>query len=103
MEKAAQEEKMRRAGKRPATDAGRPDAKRAKLEPAPAAVPPQSDGAPGPASFLAAFDFTTLPASLITELVIANLGAFSDQALAALVAKYRAEKGLGGVSGSKGL
>ncbi|KAL1725321.1 Symplekin tight junction protein C terminal-domain-containing protein [Schizophyllum commune] len=99
MEKAAQEEKMRRAGKRPATDAGRPDAKRAKLEPAPAAVPPQSDGAPGPASFLAAFDFTTLPASLITELVIANLGAFSDQALAALVAKYRAEKGLGGVSG----
>ncbi|KAL1753853.1 Symplekin tight junction protein C terminal-domain-containing protein [Schizophyllum commune] len=96
MEKAAQEEKMRRAGKRPATDAGRPDAKRAKLEPAPAAVPPQADGAPGPASFLAAFDFTTLPASLITELVIANLGAFSDQALAALVAKYRAEKGLGG-------
>ncbi|KAL1679789.1 Symplekin tight junction protein C terminal-domain-containing protein [Schizophyllum commune] len=96
MEKAAQEEKMRRAGKRPATDAGRPDAKRAKLEPAHAAVPPQSDGAPGPASFLAAFDFTTLPASLITELVIANLGAFSDQALAALVAKYRAEKGLGG-------
>ncbi|KAL1686427.1 Symplekin tight junction protein C terminal-domain-containing protein [Schizophyllum commune] len=96
MEKAAQEEKMRRAGKRPATDAGRPDAKRAKLEPAPAAVPPQSDGASGPASFLAAFDFTTLPASLITELVIANLGAFSDQALAALVAKYRAEKGLGG-------
>ncbi|KAI4517175.1 hypothetical protein K525DRAFT_281044 [Schizophyllum commune Loenen D] len=96
MEKAAQEEKMRRAGKRPATDAGRPDAKRAKLEPAPAAVPPQSDGAPGPASFLAAFDFTTLPASLITELVIANLGAFSDQALAALVAKYRADKGLGG-------
>ncbi|KAL1715067.1 Symplekin tight junction protein C terminal-domain-containing protein [Schizophyllum commune] len=94
MEKAAQEEKMRRAGKRPATDAGRPDAKRAKLEPAPAAVPPQSDGASGPASFLAAFDFTTLPASLITELVIANLGAFSDQALAALVAKYRAEKGL---------
>ncbi|KAI5829617.1 hypothetical protein K523DRAFT_416599 [Schizophyllum commune Tattone D] len=96
MEKAAQEEKMRRAGKRPATDAGRPDAKRAKLEPAPAAVPPQADGAPGPASFLAAFDFTTLPASLITELVIANLNAFSDQALAALVAKYRVEKGLGG-------
>ncbi|KAI5894765.1 uncharacterized protein SCHCODRAFT_02617748 [Schizophyllum commune H4-8] len=95
IEKAAQEEKMRRAGKRPATDAGRPDAKRAKLEPAPAAVPP-ADGAPGPASFLAAFDFTTLPASLITELVIANLGAFSDQALAVLVAKYRAEKGLGG-------
>uniref|UniRef100_D8Q373 Symplekin n=1 Tax=Schizophyllum commune (strain H4-8 / FGSC 9210) TaxID=578458 RepID=D8Q373_SCHCM len=99
IEKAAQEEKMRRAGKRPATDAGRPDAKRAKLEPAPAAVPP-ADGAPGPASFLAAFDFTTLPASLITELVIANLGAFSDQALAVLVAKYRAEKGLAVPAGS---
>ncbi|KAL1745870.1 Symplekin tight junction protein C terminal-domain-containing protein [Schizophyllum fasciatum] len=92
MEKAAQEEKMRRAGKRPATDAGRPDAKRAKLEPAPAVVPPDN----APASFLAAFDFTTLPASLITELVIANLGAFSDQALAVLVAKFRADKGLSG-------
>ncbi|TRM60720.1 Symplekin tight junction protein C terminal-domain-containing protein [Schizophyllum amplum] len=91
MEKAHQEEKLRRAGKRSASESGRPDAKRAKLEPAPAAVPDN-----GSASFLAAFDFTTLPASLITELVIANLGAFSDQALAALVAKFRADKGLPG-------
>jgi len=53
-------------------------AKRQKLEPDSAAA----------ASVLASFDFSTLPAPLITELVLANLQAFSDQAIQTLVQTY---------------
>jgi len=45
------------------------DAKRQKLEP---------DATSSSAAFLAGFDFTSLPAALITELVVANLQAFAD-------------------------
>jgi len=58
-----------------------PDAKRQKLE---------KDSTNGTsAAFLAGFDFTSLPVALITELVVANLLAFTEPALVALVEAYR--------------
>ena len=56
------------------------DAKRQKLE---------QDTTNTSAAFLADFDFTSLPVALITELVVANLQAFTEPALAALVETYR--------------
>lgn len=56
-----------------------PDTKRAKLE-APAS---------GPDAILAGFDFAVLPATLVTELIVANLQAFSEVELIALVQAYR--------------
>jgi len=40
-------------------------------------------------ALLAAFDFTTLPVALITELIVANLQAFSDETFQAHVNAYR--------------
>jgi symplekin len=40
-------------------------------------------------ALLAAFDFTTLPVALITELIVANLQAFSDEVFHARVNAYR--------------
>lgn len=40
-------------------------------------------------SFLATVDFTQLPASLITDLVVANLQVFTEPALLALIQAYR--------------
>ena len=74
MEQAAVEEKQRRAAeasrKRTASSgpSENPDVKRVKLD----------DGAPSP---LAGFDFTTLPANLVTDLIVANLQAFSEPTL----------------------
>lgn len=87
MDKAATEEKQRRAAeasrKRPPSTTPMPeppDTKRAKLE----------DGiaTPSSASFLSSFDFTTLPSSLVTDLIVANLQAFSETALTNLVQSY---------------
>ncbi|KAI0343250.1 hypothetical protein BDW22DRAFT_1356862 [Trametopsis cervina] len=85
MEKAAQEEKRRKAEsrKRPPSAGPSlegPDAKRAKLEEVDASTS---------AAFLAAFDFTKLPAALVTDLIVANLQAFSENALSDLVQAYR--------------
>ncbi|KIY64034.1 hypothetical protein CYLTODRAFT_402460 [Cylindrobasidium torrendii FP15055 ss-10] len=77
MDKAAMEERRRRAGKRPTDDQG-PAAKRQRLD----------DSTP---SILAAFDFTTLPAPLITELILANLEAFPAARLDELVDAHRAK------------
>lgn len=89
MDKAAAEEKQRKAA---AADASRkrsssaaptpegPDAKRVKLEASNAATA---------ATFLSGFDFTTLPAALVTELIVANIQVFSDPALAELVQTYK--------------
>lgn len=94
MEAAARDEKQRRAGidgrKRAAsTPAGEPsDAKRPKLE-------PETSTAPNIASTLAAFDFTSLPPSLITDLIIANLDAFTELTLESLVQQYRQQRGIG--------
>ncbi|KAF6752970.1 Symplekin tight junction protein C terminal-domain-containing protein [Ephemerocybe angulata] len=90
MEKAAIEEKRRRAGladsrKRPSAPTDQPsDPKRIKLE---------AEAAPAP-SPLAQFDFTSLPAPLITELIVSNLEAFSEADLVALVQAYRQLKGI---------
>lgn len=62
------------------------DPKRPKLE-------QESNGVTS-ASFLAAFDFTSLPASLITDLIVANIEAFTESALVALVQSYRQSRGV---------
>ncbi|KAJ7180551.1 Symplekin tight junction protein C terminal-domain-containing protein [Mycena filopes] len=94
MDEAAAEEKRRKAliasggsdsRKRPAPTSGErpPEAKRPKLEPE--APPPSATSA----AFLATFDFTSLPATLITDLIVANIEAFSETALISLVQAYR--------------
>lgn len=96
MERATLDEKHRKAAaaalsesrKRPPsttlpTDPAATDAnKRVKLDHDPSA-------ATLPASILSAFDFTTLPAPLITELIVANLQAFDERTLIGLVQNYR--------------
>jgi symplekin len=96
MDRAAAEDKIRKAGiadnrKRPAaaSNDGLPDHKRPKLDPDP---PVNNNNA---ANFLAGFDFTSLPAPLITELIVANLQAFTEPALMALVQAHRQSRGIG--------
>ena len=89
MEKAAADEKARKFAllesnrKRqqpPTTPSEEPsDPKRPKLE-------HENDVA---TSFLATVDFTQLPVSLITDLVVANLQAFTEPTLLALIQAYR--------------
>lgn len=89
MEAAARDEKQRRDNRKRAASipAGEPsDAKRPKLE-------SETSNAQNIASTLAAFDFTSLPPSLITDLIIANLEAFTEPALEALVQQYRQQRG----------
>ncbi|KAG6857467.1 hypothetical protein H0H87_003534 [Tephrocybe sp. NHM501043] len=98
MDKAAAAEKQRKAAiatggdsrKRPSsTPTESADPKRPKLE------SEAKTSAPTPATtfanlgFLASFDFTSLPASLITELIVANLEVFSEPTLISLVQAYR--------------
>jgi symplekin len=100
MEKAATDEKVRKANailgdsrKRPLSPPaqGEPtDAKRPKLD--------SNAAASTSASFLATFDFTTLPANLITELIVANLEAFTEPVLIDLVRMFRESRGLGTLS-----
>ncbi|KAI0050978.1 hypothetical protein FA95DRAFT_1555019 [Auriscalpium vulgare] len=95
LDRASAEEKARKAAeaesrKRPPSAEFGANAKRIKLEP----------DAPPPSAILAAFDFTTLPAALVTELIVANLQAFSEEALQALVSAYRQTQG-GVASSSK--
>ena len=97
MEKAVSDEKKRKSTapntipdsrKRPSPAQNEQpiDAKRPKLD----------QEVPGPtAPFLASFDFTTLPAALISELIVANLEAFSEPALISLVQSFRQSRGLG--------
>jgi symplekin len=94
MEEASREEKRRKASgvdgrKRAAsTPAEQPsDAKRPKLD-------SEASSTPSLASTLAAFDFTSLPPSLITDLIIANLEAFTESALKDLVQQHRQKRGL---------
>ena len=89
MEQAAMEEKARKAA---ALEASRkrtssatpivdiPDSKRPKLE---------HDTSASPAS---GFDFSSLPASLVTDLIVANLQAFTENALIGMVQAYRHKK-----------
>jgi symplekin len=96
MDKAVADEKRRKAiaaalpppidGKKrlPEEPAGG-DAKRAKLDNTKSATT---------LAGLANFDFTSLNASLITELIVANLQAFSEADLLRLVDLYRDSRGL---------
>ena len=100
MDKASADEKKRKVAalesrKRPASSSNEPtdNNKRIKLE-AGVAPPPT----PNPsAAFLSAFDFTSLPAALITDLIVANLEAFTESQLIALVNTYRQSHGLNGL------
>ena len=93
MDKAAAEERKRKAGlaetrKRPSSNPSESaDNKRIKLE--------NESTQNSSASFLAAFDFTSLPASLITSLIVANLEAFTEPRLISLVDTYRQNWRLG--------
>jgi len=98
MERASAEEKARKAAvaatateatkKRPppSTPLEQADPKRLKVE--------VDNAASNSAAFLAAFDFTTLPIGLVTDLIVANLQAFSEPALMNLVQSYRESRGL---------
>ncbi|KIK60366.1 hypothetical protein GYMLUDRAFT_43667 [Collybiopsis luxurians FD-317 M1] len=107
MEAAASEEKKRKAAiaagvsepkKRSSTETDRTDIKRVKLENGVAeATPPPPDPS---LSLLASFDFSTLPATLITDLIVANLEAFTEPTLIALVHAYRQRMGLATASTS---
>ncbi|KAI5992594.1 Symplekin tight junction protein C terminal-domain-containing protein [Pisolithus orientalis] len=58
-------------------------------------------GAANSAVFLAAFNSTTLPVRLVTDLIVANLQAFSKSALMNLVQSYRQSRGLPSVPPAK--
>lgn len=92
MEKAAAEEKARKNGsldhrKRPpsAPAEDQSDSKRLKTEHG-------TSSAAATASFLATVDFTKLPLSLITDLVVANLQVFTEPTLNTLIQAYQQKK-----------
>jgi len=92
MEAAARDDRQRREGRKRAASApaGEPsDAKRPKID---------SESTLDITSTLAAFDFTSLPPSLITDLIIANLEAFTESALESLVQQYRRNYGTSKIS-----
>jgi symplekin len=103
MDRAAAEEKARRASV--AADAAR--IKRPPEGPAPSSSTPvpaseafsngerdakriKREHDPASANFLASFDFSSLPASLVSDLIVANLQAFGEAELQARVAAHRA-------------
>ena len=92
MDKAAADERKRKTAqvetrKRPSSNPSEPaESKRIKLE---------NETQNSSASFLAAFDFTSLPASLITSLIVANLEAFTESRLISLVDTYHQNWRLG--------
>ena len=91
MERAAADEKARkyallesnRKRQQPSTTPSEEpsDPKRPKLE--------HENDVTSTTSFLATVDFTQLPVSLITDLVVANLQAFTEPALLALIQAYK--------------
>jgi symplekin len=91
MEQAVADERTRKAAaaqaqadarKRPlaAATSDEEDSKRQRVE-----ADPNADAT----ALLGAFDFTTLPVALITELIVANLQAFSDEVFQARINTYR--------------
>ena len=92
MEAAARDDRQRREGRKRAASApaGEPsDAKRPKID---------SENTLDITTTLAAFDFTSLSPSLITDLIIANLEAFTESALESLVQQYRRNYGISKIS-----
>ncbi|KAG6336042.1 hypothetical protein ID866_3041 [Astraeus odoratus] len=106
MERASAEEKARKAAvaaaateatkKRPLPSVPadqQTDPKRLKVE--------VDNAASNSAAFLAAFDFTTLPIGLVTDLIVANLQAFSEPTLMNLVQAYRQSRAVPSVPSAK--
>ncbi len=92
MEKAVAEEKRRKAAlaesrKRPSSAIEPLENKRIKLD-------NDASSQTTSAAFLSAFDFTSLPAPLITNLIVANLEAFTEAQLIAFVDAYRQSRGM---------
>jgi len=88
MDKAVAEEKRRKADsrKRPSSAIDSSDNKRIKLD---------SESSPtNSAAFLSSFDFTSLPATLITNLIVSNLEAFTEAQLIELVNAYCQSRGI---------
>jgi symplekin len=99
MDRAAAEEKNRKSTAAVTESKKRPgstlndeasDAKRPRLEQDPLSRNTST-------AFLASFDFTALPAPLVTELIVANLQAFTESQLIALVNAHRQSRGIGNV------
>jgi symplekin len=98
MERASAEEKARKA----AVAASATEATKKRPSSTPAEHPSEAKrmkvdidiAGNASAAFLASFDFTTLPISLITDLIVANLQAFTEPALLELVQTYRQSRGL---------
>ncbi|KAG1760128.1 Symplekin tight junction protein C terminal-domain-containing protein [Suillus occidentalis] len=98
MERASAEEKARKA----AVAASASEATKKRPSSTPAEHPSEAKrmkvdidiAGNASAAFLASFDFTTLPISLITDLIVANLQAFTEPALIELVQTYRQSRGL---------
>jgi symplekin len=97
MEKAASDEKKRKStAPNTVTDSRKRPSPVQNEQPVDAKRPKLDQEVPGStAPFLASFDFTTLPATLISELIVANLEAFSEPALISLVQSFRQSRGLG--------
>ena len=89
MEKAVAEEKRRKSGlgKRPSSAIDCSDSKRIKLD-------GDTSLQTNSAAFLSSFDFTSLPATLITNLIVSNLEAFSESQLIEFVNTYRQSRGI---------
>ncbi|GBE86574.1 hypothetical protein SCP_0904530 [Sparassis crispa] len=82
---AAEASRKRGASGTPVPDA--PDWKRPKIE---------HEASSSSSAQLANFDFTTLQAGLVTDLIIANLQAFTEATLMGLVQAYRHSRGTAG-------
>ncbi|KAI0629295.1 Symplekin tight junction protein C terminal-domain-containing protein [Trametes polyzona] len=91
MERAAAEEKARKAA---AAEASRKRATTATpVAEAPESKRPKLEHQPTPAAGSApTFDFSSLPATLVTDLIVANLQAFTEPALMGLVQAHRHKK-----------
>lgn len=83
---AAEASRKRAAAATPATDA--PDLKRPKLEHESASAAVPAVAAPSASTF----NFSSLPATLVTDLIVANLQAFTEPALLGLVQVHRHKK-----------
>ena len=96
MEQAAVEEKARKAA---AADASKKRATAATpVAEAPESKRPKLEHEPTPTAGAGGFDFSALPATLVTDLIVANLQAFTENALIGLVQAYRHKKATASVS-----
>ncbi|KAH9935928.1 Symplekin tight junction protein C terminal-domain-containing protein [Epithele typhae] len=96
MEQAAAAEKARKAALAEASRKRSPSGTPAAATPEPKRPKLEHDVA---LTSLVGFDYTSLPANLVTELIVANLQAYTENALIGLVQSYRHTKHLGSIPG----